>query len=62
MLVRLIETYLREEQKKKKKDNELTESFKLIKDKLSNPKPTTKEKPMIPSSNDVDWEVRLKNL
>ena len=62
MLVRLIETYLREELLQMKKDNELTESFKLIKDKFDKPKTVIKEKPIIPHSDDIDWEVRLKNL
>ena len=34
MLVRLIETYIREELLQMKKDNELSESFKRIKDKF----------------------------
>ena len=63
MLVRLIETYLREELLQMKKDNELSESFKKIKDKFDKPKTVIKkEEPMIPHSTDIDWEDRLKNL
>jgi hypothetical protein len=62
MLINLMESYLRTELLQMKKDNDLSESFKLIKDKFSNPKPTTKEKPMIPHSDDVEWEDRLSNL
>ena len=62
LLVRLIETYLREELLLMKKDNELSESFKKIKDKFDKPKTLIKEKPMIPNSNDIDWEDRLSNL
>ena len=63
MLIRLIETYLREELLQMKKDNELSESFKKIKDKFDKPKTIIKkEEPMIPYSTDIDWEDRLKNL
>ena len=40
-----------------KKDNELSESFKRIKDKFDKPKTVIKkEEPMIPYSNDVSSE------
>ena len=57
MLVRLIETYSREELLLMKKDNELSESFKRIKDKFDKPKTIIKkEEPMIPYSDDVSSE------
>ena len=62
MLLNLMETYLRNELTLMKNDNELSESFKKIKDKFDKPKTVIKEKPMIPSSNDVEWEDRLRNL
>ena len=63
MLIRLIETYLREELLQMKKDNELSESFKKIKDKFDKPKTVIKkEEQMIPFSTDINWEDRLKNL
>ena len=63
MLVRLIETYLREELLQMKKDNELSESFKKIKHKFDKPKTVIKkDEPMIPHSTDIDWEDRLSNL
>ena len=62
MLLNLMETYLRDELTLMKNDNELSESFKKIKDKLEKPKTLIKEKPMIPHSDDVEWEDRLSNL
>ena len=63
MLVRLIETYLREELLQMKKDDELSESFKKIKHKFDKPKTVIKkDEPMIPHSTDIDWEDRLSNL
>ena len=65
MLIRLIETYLREELHQIKKDNELSESFKKIKHKFDKPKTVVKkEEPMIPYSNDEDmnekfWDGRI---
>ena len=62
MLLNLMETYLRDELTLMKNDNELSESFKKIKDKFDKPKSVVKEKPMIPHSDDVEWEDRLSNL
>ena len=62
MLINLMESYLRTELLQMKKDNELSESFKKIKDKFNKPKSVVKEKPMIPHSDDIDWEDRLSNL
>ena len=62
MLLNLMETYLRTELTLMKNDNELSESFKKIKDKFDKPKTLIKEKPMIPHSDDVEWEDRLSNL
>ena len=57
ILLTLMESYLREELLQMKKDNELTQSFKSIKEKYDNPKPkrVVKEKPMIPHSSDDDF-------
>ena len=67
MLLRLMETYLRDELTQMKKDNELTNSFKSIKKKYETPKKVIKEEPMIPHSTDNDmdnefWEDRLRNI
>ena len=50
-------TSLREELLQMKKDNELTQSFKSIKEKYDNPKQkrVVKEKPMIPHSSDDEF-------
>ena len=62
MLVRLIETYLREELLQIKKDNELSESFKKIRDKFDKPKTIVKkEEPMIPYSNDEEMNENFWN-
>ena len=65
ILLTLMETYLRDERTQIQKDNELTKTFKSIKEKYENPKTKklVKEQPMIPYSNDdIDWEDRLKNI
>jgi len=65
ILLTLMETYLRDEITQIQKDNELTKTFKSIKEKYENPKPkkVVKEQPMIPLSfDDIDWEDRLSNL
>ena len=65
MLIRLIETFLREELLQMKKDNELCESFKKIKHKFDKPKTVVKkEEPLIPYSNDDEmnenfWDGRI---
>ena len=66
ILLTLIETYLRDERTQIQKDNELTKTFKSIKEKYENPKPkkVVKEKPMIPYSIDDDmgddfWSERI---
>ena len=61
MLVNLMETYLRNELVQIKKDNELTKSFKEIKHKYDNPQKVTKEKPMIPYSNDKEMDEQFWN-
>ncbi len=64
VLLRLMESFLRDEITKINKDNELTKSFKSIKDKFDNPKKNIKEEPMIPYSSDEEmdekfWRERL---
>ena len=66
ILLTLMETYLRDERTQIQKDNELTKSFKSIKEKYDNPKSkrVVKEEPMIPYSSDEEmdekfWRERL---
>ena len=66
ILLTLMETYLRDERTQIQKDNELTKSFKSIKEKYDSPKPkrVIKEEPMIPYSSDDDmgddfWKERI---
>ena len=66
ILLTLMETYLRDERTQIQKDNELTKTFKSIKEKYENPKTKklVKEQPMIPYSIDNDmgddfWKERI---
>ena len=70
MLVHLIETYCRSEQKRLKEDNHLNEFvMELTKRNKKDLKKQIKEEvrdewepPMIPYSSDDDWEDRLLKL
>jgi len=62
MLVHLIETYCRSEQKRLKEDNQLNQMVVELTDRNATPTKEDWELPMIPYSSDDDWEDRLMKL
>ena len=62
MLVHLIETYCRSEQKRLKEDNQLNQMVVELTDRNATPTKVDWEPPMIPYSSDDDWEDRLMKL
>ena len=62
MLVHLIETYCRSEQKKLKEDNQLNQMVVELTERNAVPTKEVWEPPMIPYSSDDDWEDRLLKL
>ena len=62
MLVHLIETYCRSEQKRLKEDDQLNQMVVELTDRNATPTNSDWEPPMIPYSSDDDWEDRLMKL
>ena len=62
MLVHLIETYCRSEQKRLKEDNQLNQMVVELTNRNATPTKVDWEPPMIPYSSDDDWEDRLMKL